>query len=108
MSIDQIRALLATEVNGMSDQRVRLLALIGMVETYVEEEEGQLDEDERSLWLTRRRAWLMELAAIEQYLGLPRSVLPKGMRRDGRVAHGQEGQDRRVAHGLDRRGAEPI
>jgi len=102
MSTEQIRDLLTQEAAGMQHQRIRLLTLIGLVEAYLAGDTN--DAEERALWLNRRRAWLMELAAIEIFLGLPRSIPPKALRRDSRIAHGE---DRRNGRGLDRRGAEP-
>ena len=40
------------------------------------------DLDVRSYLLRRRQALLMELGAIEEALGLPRSVIPKRKRQD--------------------------
>ncbi|MCC6315426.1 MAG: hypothetical protein IT337_15585 [Thermomicrobiales bacterium] len=37
-------------------------------------------EAERRLWMTRRQAIIMELGAIEDYLDLPRSIVPKRKR----------------------------
>jgi len=37
-------------------------------------------EEERRLWMTRRQAIIMELGAIEDYLDLPRSIVPKRKR----------------------------
>jgi len=99
MSIEQIRALLSAEAQAMKDQRIRLLALVGLVETYLEA--ATVPDDESELWMARRRAWLMELAAIEVYLGLPRSVLPKAERR---AAHNA---DRRNGHAHDPRSSRP-
>jgi len=39
-----------------------------------------MTDRERSLWLALRRALLMALGALEDYLGLPRSVVPKHKR----------------------------
>lgn len=44
---------------------------------------GKLSEKDRRLKLARRQALLIELAALEEYLGLPRSVIPKHRRREG-------------------------
>ena len=44
------------------------------------------DDDEpqteaaRRLWMTRRQAIIMELGAIEDYLDLPRSIVPRRKR----------------------------
>ncbi len=35
---------------------------------------------ERRLWLTRRQAIIMELGAIEDYLDMPRSIVPRRKR----------------------------
>ena len=37
-------------------------------------------EAERRLWLTRRQSIIMELGAIEDYLDLPRSIVPRRKR----------------------------
>lgn len=37
-------------------------------------------ESVRRLWLTRRQAIIMELGAIEDYLDMPRSIVPRRKR----------------------------
>lgn len=45
-----------------------------------------IDDPERQLWQTRRRALIMELGAIEDYLEIPRSIVPRRKREDERKA----------------------
>ncbi len=115
MPIEKIRELLGTEVLDMHRHRDRLLTLIAIGESFlglppstpgrvVMMEGGAMDEAERALWLSRRRAWLMELAAIETYMGTPRTVPPKA-ERNGRIAHGVDG---RGAHNGNGRQGGPI
>lgn len=104
MPIEQIRELLGTEVLDMRRHRERLLTLIAIGESFLDlppstpgrvvtmERGGEMSEEERALWLNRRRAWLMELAAIETYMGTPRTVPPKAERQNGRIAHGVDGR----------------
>lgn len=40
-------------------------------------------ESVRRLWLTRRQAIIMELGAIEDYLDMPRSIVPRRKREQG-------------------------
>ena len=40
-------------------------------------------ERERRLLMARRQALIIELGAIEEYLGLPRSITPTKRRNDG-------------------------
>ena len=40
-------------------------------------------ESVRRLWLTRRQAIIMELGAIEDYLDMPRSIVPRRKREHG-------------------------
>lgn len=39
-----------------------------------------VSEVERQFWLTRRRALIMELGGIEDYLGMERSIAPRSER----------------------------
>lgn len=48
-----------------------------------------VSEAERQVWLTRRRALIMELGAIEDYLGMARSIAPRSERHD-RTRRSQE------------------
>lgn len=48
----------------------------------VEDQRGE-PRDDRSLWMTRRQAIIMELGAIEDYLGMERSIVPKRKRERG-------------------------
>lgn len=41
-------------------------------------------EAERRLWLTRRQSIIMELGAIEDYLDMPRSIVPRRKREQDR------------------------
>lgn len=55
--------------------------------TLIENTNDQPKTDaERRLWETRRRALIMELGAIEDYLDLPRSIVPRRKREDERKA----------------------
>ena len=112
---ETLTLILNAEAKGMDQQRRRLLVLLALVEDYLglplrmdrerSMEAGMMSEGERCLWMTRRRAWLMELAAIEEFLDVPRSVPPKAMRRDGRLTHGVDGRN---GFGDDRRQSGPV
>jgi hypothetical protein len=41
-----------------------------------------IDDKQRALWLGIRQALLVALGAVEEFLGLPRSVVPKHDRHD--------------------------
>lgn len=36
-----------------------------------------IESPDRELWMSRRQALIMELGAIEDFLGMPRSIVPK-------------------------------
>ena len=42
----------------------------------------RLEDDRRTLYLSRRQALIIELGAIEDYLGMARSIIPKRKRPD--------------------------
>lgn len=46
----------------------------------ITEDDGPQTEAARRLWMTRRQAIIMELGAIEDYLDLPRSIVPRRKR----------------------------
>lgn len=47
----------------------------------ITEDDGEPQtEAARRLWMTRRQAIIMELGAIEDYLDLPRSIVPRRKR----------------------------
>lgn len=45
------------------------------------QENGMLSEAERRLLMARRQAIIIELGALEEYLGIERSILPRHMRK---------------------------
>ena len=61
-----------------SDTNALPISLIDMARDGYKVE--SIDERERSLLMTRRQALIMELGAIEEYLGLQRSIIPKHKR----------------------------
>ena len=50
----------------------------------IAEDRGGEPKDDRTLWMTRRQAIIMELGAIEDYLGMERSIVPKRKREQPR------------------------
>ena len=53
------------------------------LEIIVNADEPKTDA-ERRLWMSRRQAIIMELGAIEDYLGMPRSIVPRRQREQER------------------------
>lgn len=50
-------------------------------------DERPTTDAERRLWLTRRQAIIMELGAIEDYLDMPRSIVPRRKREESCRCH---------------------
>jgi hypothetical protein len=96
---DDLNGVLESEFGDLAGKRARLLTLIALAEDWLGlartvpygerarrcDPAPDLTEEERQHWLTRRRAWIMELRAIAAYLS----------RRDPRLSHTQ----RRLSHG---------
>lgn len=53
------------------------------VHILLDTDEQPQTESVRRLWLTRRQAIIMELGAIEDYLEMPRSIVPRRKREHG-------------------------
>lgn len=62
--------------NDCSDSAIGTIVNLRSI---VEDRQGE-PRDDRSLWMTRRQAIIMELGAIEDYLGMERSIVPKRKR----------------------------
>ncbi len=52
-----------------------------------------MDNDNRSLWMTIRRALIMILGAIEDRLGVERSIMPRPERVKGFIASDKLGRN---------------
>jgi hypothetical protein len=92
---EHVRQVVDDEIRDVEGKRERLVTLIALVEDYLGLERsvplavrprlaGQaLSAADRPLWLSRRRAWLMELRAIESYHELPSMLCtdPRRVRR---------------------------
>lgn len=53
------------------------------VQILLDADEPPKSDAERRLWLTRRQSIIMELGAIEDYLDMPRSIVPRRKREHG-------------------------
>lgn len=65
--------------NGCGDPAVDTIVSLRSID----EDRGGEPQGDRTLWMTRRQAIIMELGAIEDYLGMERSIVPKRKRERG-------------------------
>lgn len=58
---------------------------------------GTIQPPERKLWMARRQALITELGAIEDYLGMERSIVPRHKRGQADYLTRQDADGERVA-----------